>query len=328
MSDRRLLETITDSLAANYGIEGRLTRLPGENLNFLVTETDGTKHVLKIVDEHMPPAVVEMEHAVIEHAVAAGFKPHLPQIIENKYRHLNTPITLRKNKSNRLILMEFIDGIEMSKMPDILDSLLLDLGKTVAEFDVAMEDFEHPAAQRSHRWNLAEAERHEDKIEFISDPAKRDLLNWSFALWRRARGRLASVPWQFIHGDAHDENILVRGERVSGLIDFGDCCRNPTVCEPAICMTYLMMRGDDPLRVAATILEAYEAVRPLSADEWELLYPLVCIRLAVSVCVANKRKTIDPHNPNWFGGERASWRLLDWLRTLGPEAFASALRRC
>jgi Ser/Thr protein kinase RdoA (MazF antagonist) len=49
MSDRRLLETITDSLAANYGIEGSLTRLPGENLNFLVTETDGTKHVLKIV---------------------------------------------------------------------------------------------------------------------------------------------------------------------------------------------------------------------------------------------------------------------------------------
>jgi Ser/Thr protein kinase RdoA (MazF antagonist) len=328
MSDRRLLETITDSLAANYGIEGRLTRLPGENLNFLVTETDGTKHVLKIVDEHMPPAVVQMEHAVMEYAVAAGFKPHLPQIIENQYGNLNTPIILRKNGSNRILLIEFIDGTEMSELSNISVRLLLDLGKTVAEFDVAMEDFEHPAAQRSHRWNLAEAEQHEDKIEFISDPAKRDLLNWSFALWRRARGRLASVPWQFIHGDAHDENILVRGERVSGLIDFGDCCRNPTVCEPAICITYLMMRSDDPLRVAAIILEAYEAVRPLAADEWELLYPLVCVRLAVSVCVANKRKTIDPHNPNWFGGEGATWRLLDWLRTLGPEAFASALRRC
>lgn len=328
MSDRKLLETITDSLAANYGIEGRLTRLPGENLNFLVTETDGTKHVLKIVDEHMPPAVVQMEHAVMEYAVAAGFKPHLPQIIENQYGNLNTPIILRKNGSNRILLIEFIDGTEMSELSNISVRLLLDLGKTVAEFDVAMEDFEHPAAQRSHRWNLAEAEQHEDKIEFISDPAKRDLLNWSFALWRRARGRLASVPWQFIHGDAHDENILVRGERVSGLIDFGDCCRNPTVCEPAICITYLMMRSDDPLRVAAIILEAYEAVRPLAADEWELLYPLVCVRLAVSVCVANKRKTIDPHNPNWFGGEGATWRLLDWLRTLGPEAFASALRRC
>jgi len=328
MSDRRLLETITDSLAANYGIVGSLTRLPGENLNFLVTETDGTKHVLKIVDSHMPPAVVQMEHAVMEYAVAAGFKPHLPQIIENKFGNIETPIILHRNGSNRLRLIEFIDGIEMSRLSDISFGLLFDLGKTVAEFDVAMENFEHPAAQRSHRWNLAEAEQHTDKIRFISDQAKRDLLNWSFSLWRCARGGLASVPWQFIHGDAHDENILVQGERVSGLIDFGDCCRNPTVCEPAICITYLMMRGDDPLRVAATILEGYQAVRPLSMDELELLYPLVCTRLAVSVSVANKRKTIDPHNPNWFGGEGATWRLLGWLRSLGSEAFGSGLSRC
>jgi Ser/Thr protein kinase RdoA (MazF antagonist) len=325
MSDLRLLETITDSLAANYGIEGSLTRLPGENLNFLVTEASGVKHVLKIVDEHMPPAVVEMEYAVMEHAIAAGFKPHLPRIIENIYGNIETQIKLRTNSSNRLRLLEFIDGIEMSDLTDISNNLLFDLGKTVAEFDVAMKNFEHPAAQRSHRWNLAEAQQHENKILFISDPSKKDLLNWSFALWRRAKGDLTSVPWQFIHGDAHDENILVRGERVSGLIDFGDCCRNPTVCDPAICITYLMMRGDDPLRVAATILEGYQSVRRLSMDELELLYPLVCTRLAVSVCVANKRKTIDPDNPNWFGGEKATWRLLQWLRATGAEAFGSAL---
>lgn len=325
MRNRRLLETITDSLAANYGIEGSLTRLPGENLNFLVTETSGEKHVLKIVDEHMPPAVVQMEHAVMEYAIAAGFKPHLPRIIENLNGNIETPIDLRIKSPNRLRLIEFIDGTEMSDLTDISKNLLFDLGKTVAEFNVAMKHFEHPAAQRSHRWNLAEAEQHENKIRFISDPAKKDLLSWSFALWGRARGGLASVPWQFIHGDAHDENILVQGERVSGLIDFGDCCRNPTVCDPAICITYLMMRGDDPLRIAATILEGYEAVRRLSTDELELLYPLVCTRLAVSVCVANKRKTIDPDNPNWFGGEKATWRLLEWLRVTGAETFASGL---
>ncbi len=58
MDDRKLLNTVTESLAGNYGIEGSLARLPGENLNFLVTDKDGTKHVFKIVDEHMPPDVV------------------------------------------------------------------------------------------------------------------------------------------------------------------------------------------------------------------------------------------------------------------------------
>ena len=58
MNPQKLLKTVSESLAANYGIQGELERLPGENLNFLVTQSDGTKHVLKIVDEHMPPSVV------------------------------------------------------------------------------------------------------------------------------------------------------------------------------------------------------------------------------------------------------------------------------
>jgi Ser/Thr protein kinase RdoA (MazF antagonist) len=147
------------------------------------------------------------------------------------------------------------------------------------------------------------------------------LLIRAFAAWNHAKGALSAVPWQFIHGDAHHENILVEDERVIGLIDFGDCCYNPAVCDLAICVAYLMMRGDDPLQIAGTILEGYQGVRPLSKTELALLYPLVCARLAVSVCVANKRKTIDPDNPNWFGGEGATWRLLGRLQDVGAEAF-------
>jgi len=215
----------------------------------------------------------------------------------------------------------------MSNLTDISDKLLADLGKTVANFDQAMADFDDPAATRSHRWNLAEAEQHEDKIALIGEREKQELLRWSYANWQQAKGTLASVPWQVIHGDAHDENIFVAGHRVVGLIDFGDCCRNPTVCDLAICLTYLMMRGENPLRVAAIILDGYRRVRQLSPVEIELLYPLVCARLAVSVCVANKRKTIDPENPNWFGGEGAAWRLLGRLRAMGPDAFASGIQR-
>ena len=97
------------------------------------------------------------------------------------------------------------------------------------------------------------------------------------------------------------------------------------MCDLAISLPYLMMRGDDPLQIAGTILEGYQGVRPLSETELDLLYPLVCARLAVSVCVANKRKTIDPDNPNWFGGEGAAWRLLGRLQAMGAEAFRSGL---
>lgn len=325
MNDTAIEQSVLDCLLANYGMEGSLARLPGENLNFLVTGAGGEKHVFKIVDEHMPSAVVEMEFEAIEHAVTAGFKPHLPRIIENKYGKIETGIKIHINKLYRSRVIEFIDGIEMSSLSDISMKLLRNLGETVAEFDGVMEGFDHPAARRNHRWNLAAAEQHEPKIQLIGDPEKRQLLRWAFAGWREAKGGLARLPWQFIHGDAHDENVLVEGERVSGLIDFGDCCHNPTVCDLAICLTYLMMCGEDPLPIAAVITAGYHGVRPLSAEELSALFPLVCARLAVSVCVANKRKTIDPHNPNWFGSEGAAWELLRRLRATGGGGFRAAL---
>jgi len=326
MNTRDLHQSVLDCLAVHYGIEGSIERLPGENLNFLVTDQRNIKHVFKIVDKHMPREVVEMEFSAIEHALAAGFPLHLPRIIENKYGNIETGINIHINGCYRARLIEFIDGTGMSDLSDISDSLLLDLGKTLAQFDLVMQGFDHPAARRNHRWNLAEAEQHENKISLIEEAEKRRLLQRAFCLWREAKPRIADLPWQFIHGDAHDENVLVEAGRVSGLIDFGDCCYNPTVCDLAICLTYLMMRGDNPLRTAGFISEGYQQLRPLAAAEIDMVYPLVCARLAVSVCVANKRKTIDPTNPNWFGGEGATWRMMRRLQDIGPDDLCRALR--
>ena len=85
-----------------------------------------------------------------------------------------------------------------------------------------------------------------------------------------------------------------------------------------------MMRGD-PLRIAQVIVEAYREVRSLSTAETQCLYPLICGRLAVSLCIANERKAIDPHNPNWFGGEGRTWLLLDRFRALGQPAFEAKM---
>jgi len=76
--------SILQCLCDHYGIEGSLSRLPGENINYLVKVDDEARYVLKIVGENMPSEVVAMECAAIEHAASNGFEFKLPRILKNK----------------------------------------------------------------------------------------------------------------------------------------------------------------------------------------------------------------------------------------------------
>ncbi len=52
----------------------------------------------------------------MEYAVAAGFEPHLPRIKENKLGNIESGINIHINASYRCLLIEFIDGTEMSAL--------------------------------------------------------------------------------------------------------------------------------------------------------------------------------------------------------------------
>jgi Ser/Thr protein kinase RdoA (MazF antagonist) len=314
-SDQREQEAVAlRCLRDHYGIEGSLSRLGGENINYLVRANEGKRYVLKIVDEHMPSDVVAMEYAAVEHAISKGFRLKLPIIIKNKNNKLESGINIRINGSDRAILFNYIEGDILGSLADISQILAKDIGNNLALFDLSMAGFEHPAAHRSHRWDLTKVDQHEDKIELIKDPDRRELLAWAFHHWSTgAKPNLTALPHQFIHGDANGENILVEGESVTGLLDFGDSCFNPAICELAICLPYMMMGQVNPLEIGAGVAAAYHACRPLSEAEFSVLLPLVCGRLAVTVSMAAERKRIDSSHPSWYISEDGAWDLLQLL---------------
>jgi hydroxylysine kinase len=308
--EKRVLECLTE----NYGLSGSLRRLSGENLNYLLSLESGLRYVVKIVDDDMPPEVVEMEFQALKYAASSCFKLKLPEIEKNKIEKIETGIKIRSNEHNRLRLITYIEGIEIEKKPDISIEMLDEIGKTIAEFNIAMLGFDHPAANRSHRWNLVETGQHRDKVSLVVDPEKRALLGWGFDTWETVENKLENLPWQYIHGDLNRENILVENGRINGLVDFGDSCVNPTVCDLAIGITYFMMDQENPLEISQRVIEGYEKIRPLDESERAVLLPLVCGRLATSIAVSQSRRLIDPDNANWFNGEGSAWLLLNQLR--------------
>ena len=312
------IEIIRPALRESYGMEGSLSRLPGENLNYLVQTESGQKYIAKIAGDETSPEVIDMERAALQHAIKASLGIFLPEIIANKYGKYETGINIHINEYKRLRLIKYVAGTDMSNMTDISENLRFEVGETLARFDQAMLGFDHPAAHRQHRWDLADAAQHRHKIRLVEDPEKHALLSWAFEqITNIYSSFIGQVPWQFIHGDPNPENIRIEGDRVVGLIDFGDSCYNPAVCDLAICLAYQMMDLEAPWGAAAQVIAGYESVRPLSDTERLILLPLVCGRLAVTISVATERRHIDPDNANWFVSEIPAWRLLGQLHSSG-----------
>uniref|UniRef100_A0A7S0IK37 Protein kinase domain-containing protein n=1 Tax=Calcidiscus leptoporus TaxID=127549 RepID=A0A7S0IK37_9EUKA len=69
---------------------------------------------------------------------------------------------------------------------------------------------------------------------------------------------LARCKQGMLHGDFNDENVLVDGEQMVGLLDFGDALRGAFVQDVAITIAYAVQHDRIPnLPLAAAIVRGY-----------------------------------------------------------------------
>jgi len=300
-----------------YALEGALTPLAGENRNFLVEIPDGRRFVLKIAAEDRTTDILALEHAVVEHLAAADVALALPRTEKTSSGAIEARWNGPDGDTLRGRLLAYVPGTSWCEIEQPSATLLEDFGAAVARVDLALADFTHEAAGRTHQWDLARAGQHRGKVVLISSAARRRLADEMFQRWAGcAAPHLPSLPHSLIYGDANDENVLVEAGRVTGFLDFGDTLTNPTICDLAIALTYAMLDRPDPLSTGAEIIAGYHRERPLDTRELDVLFPLICGRLAASVTIAAERRRLDPHHPNWFVTEDRAWRLIETLAAI------------
>jgi Ser/Thr protein kinase RdoA (MazF antagonist) len=83
---------------------------------------------------------------------------------------------------------------------------------------------------------------------------------------------------------------------VSGLLDFGDMVFSYTVGDLAIAMAYVVLDKTDPFAAANEVVRGYTDEFALLPEEMEALWPLVRLRLAMSVCMAAYQRREQPGN--------------------------------
>jgi 4-aminobutyrate aminotransferase-like enzyme len=131
----------------------------------------------------------------------------------------------------------------------------------------------------------------------------------------------------YAHNDANDYNLLVKGDQVTGLIDFGDMVHTQLINNVAVACVYAMLSSDDPLQTAAILVKGYHSRYPLQEKEVDLLYYLIAARLCISVTRSAFQASLQSDNEHHFVTERPAWKLLHTLITINPLAARQAFRQ-
>ena len=104
-----------------------------------------------------------------------------------------------------------------------------------------------------------------------------------------------------------------RKNNFKGVIDFGDMVYTYVSAEPAICIAYAVLDSSKPFEVAADILKGFESIYHLSDEEIESVIYFSCMRLCVSVIMANYRANLFPNNDYLLVSSEKAWRFLEYM---------------
>lgn len=195
------------------------------------------------------------------------------------------------------------------------------IGSTAARMVAALAQLED-APKSSDRWNLlCAAETTEGLFHHLDSDLRRTAVRT--ILSRLAATNLEDLPRQAVHNDLNPGNLIVEGDQVVGIIDFGDCTRTLRIAELAIACAYVMLTQDDPVRTAAAACAAYAERQEVTASESAAFLNLVLARLATSVTVAASRP---PDNPHHHSTTSAAWDIIHRLLTADLSVVDAELR--
>ena len=304
--------------ADTFGVSGIASALGSERDQAFLLENGGAGGVLKISNSGEDGATLDLEEAAIAHLAAVD--PELPvaRLLAPRAAFNGHQVRLFERRHGR------------KPGPELEDSAVRGIAEMHARLCLALRSFFHPAAGRELLWSVQATPRLRPLLREIEDPERRALVSRALdrydervlRAWSRLRAQVA-------HGDFNLDNLLVDEHgRLTGILDFGDCCHTALAADVAIALaSYLRGRPlEDAFRVARIALDGFASRFPLEELELELLGDLVAARLSAIVSISAWRSRRFPENTAYIEAwDDDSWRLLAFLDELDPREIAHEL---
>jgi homoserine kinase type II len=253
-----------DDLAAligEYGV-GELVSAKGiaegvSNSNWLIETTRG-RFILTMYEHRVDADDLPFFLGLLDHLSAKGCP--VPRTI-----HDRDGAAYRMIGDKAVALIEFLPGVSIDTP---IPGQARAVGEALAGMHQAAADFpdERANAMGPETWrNLLESCGEEGLAEI--DPGLPALvaaeLEHLSAHWPQ------DLPRSVIHADLFPDNVLMLGNRVTGLIDFYFACTDLTAYDLAVTHAAWCFGADGSFRpaIAEALLAGYESRRPLSDEE-------------------------------------------------------------
>ena len=295
------VEWVRQLLVERYEMEDDVVcrPLPGErDQNFLIESTQG-KFVLKVFNLQEEQLLVEAQSDLLSRLDGVGICPTI-RLTRQGDAFSEWEID---GATYWVRVVTYLEGQLLKSVRYKSPQLLQELGRRVAQIDIALEGFDHPAFHYEFDWCLEQGASVVNRYQSLcQDETLRQQIDVLMSRYHRHTVQhLEGLPKSVIHNDANDGNVVVARsevscllEEVTGIIDIGDAIYSWTVGDLAIAIAYAILESPRPLADAVEVIKGYHEARPLSCDEVDSLFGLVCLRLCASACMAAQQTKIRP----------------------------------
>lgn len=297
-----------------------------EDSNYRLRTDDGRSFVLKVAPVTTRRETLENQASLLEHLASSKLSALVPQVVPTLAGRTLHRVETREGTTRWARLLTYLEGQRLLDIDERPPRLHDEIGRALAGLDLALKTFDHPATRSTHEWDPMATPDLAHMVRDIGDPALRTMVKAHLDRFSSVvlplRGELEDGV---IHSDANDHNLLIRtaaeSPRLAGIIDFSDALISPVVADLGICLAYLMLDRTDPFADAAHLIRGYNAVRPLTTLERELLPDFVLIRICTSVLHAAHGFAREPDNNYLQISAAPMWRLFETLETTAADRF-------
>ncbi|MET1255736.1 aminotransferase class III-fold pyridoxal phosphate-dependent enzyme [Aliikangiella maris] len=357
LSDDQLLTFVKN----HYDLEGILEKLPGyADYNRKLLTATGQAYVIKVANSQRHQSELTFENQLMQqlekYAALSIDIPQLMPVLQIPAKQTQLPendyplvmLEIKDNNGNRcwLRVINFIEGQlwAESKIDNV--HFYQSLGQVLGHIDKALVNYSHPCAHRYFEWNMQYANCvMRANEQYLRDLHGRELVTRVIALFESQVLPFSDIlPKQVIYNDANDYNLLVNSDQkcLSGLIDFGDACFSWRIAELAIACAYAVLAPSDIVlhhqvnnktntntkfnTIIRAITLSYHQINPLKSEEIDVLLPLICARLATSVCLSSREFAKDPENDYLLISQKGAWQALSTLMQLDQTSIILSLK--